>query len=187
MSKTSLSTDTSIEALQAVIDMLRLQEQKWRKSGSRRALHRYLRSICSLYASWKQAGVTQTAPAQMAKLAGLRRRYGIHPVRTIIDATSKADRRSKSRWTQGLRYAYRKRKRWGNFQRFLSDNGGIAGCASKWSDLYSYRRTPKGYVRLGGERFPKVPFLISVDLLDEEPWRSFAGRNFWAQAARNGR
>ena len=38
MSKIAISTDTSIESLQAAIDMLRLQERKWRKSRSRRSL-----------------------------------------------------------------------------------------------------------------------------------------------------
>jgi hypothetical protein len=155
MPKISFSADSSIEALQAAIDMLRLQELKWRKTSSRRCLIDYLKSVYRLYEAWMHCDCERLATRKLAKLAKIGEGFGRHPIRTIIDASSSADRRSKSRWTQGLRYVYRKRKRWGNFQRFLTDNGGIAGCASKLADLYSYRRTPKGYVRLGGESFPK--------------------------------
>ena len=68
---------------------------------------------------------------RLAKLTKLQTRHGRHPIRTIIDATSKSDRRSQSRWILALRYAYRKRKRWRSFERFLSNNGGISGCASQ--------------------------------------------------------
>ena len=169
MSKISISADTSIETLQAAIDMLRLQECKWRRSRSRRSLIHYLSLVYGLYAAWRVAGIEKKASARLAKLAKLQTRHGRHPIRTIIDATSKSDRRSKSRWVQALRYAYRKRKRWRSFERFLSNNGGISGCASKWADEHAYGRTPKGYVRLGGEGFPKVPMFIERELMKENP------------------
>ena len=100
---------------------------------------------------------------RIAKLTGLDDRDARHPIRTIIDSTSKADRRSKSRSTQALRYAWRKREKWPDLKSCLRANGGIAGCAGKWADLHAHKRTPKGYVRLGGESFPKVPFLIAMD------------------------
>jgi hypothetical protein len=109
----------------------------------------------------------------MAKLAGIAYRTGHHPIRTIINATTKSDRRSKSRWTQALRYSWRERGRWPSVTRCLDANGGIAGCASKWADQQSWKRTPPGYVRVGGEdRVPKIPFLVGVDMLDDPKWRS---------------
>jgi hypothetical protein len=107
------------------------------------------------------------AVARLTKLANLQDRIGRHPIRTLIDATSKADRRSKSRWTQALRYAWRERGKWSSLTRCLNANGGIAGCASKWADLQAANRTPPGYVRIGGECEPKVPLLVSADLVDQ--------------------
>lgn len=173
MPKISISADPSVTALQASIDMLRARERRWRKNGSKRALVRYLASVFDLYTAWKRGGVAHTTVVRMAKLASIRNRTGRHPVRTIIDATSKGDRRSKSRWTQALRYAWRERGRWSNLTRCLDANGGIAGCASKWADQQSWKRTPKGFVRVGGEeRVPKIPFFVSVDMIDEERWRT---------------
>lgn len=173
MPKISFSGDTSIEALHSAIHLLRAQESKWRKTGSKRTLRRYLNSVFDLHARWKRAGKLLPATTLVSRLFVGKKRSGRHPIRTLIDATSNADRRSKSRWTQALRYACRERAKWPTLAKCLRANGGIAGCASKWADQQSWKRTPPGFVRVGGEGLPKVPLLVSVDLLDEEPWRSF--------------
>ena len=161
-------------ALQATIELLRNQERKWRKTGSKRALVRYLAAVFDLYVTRKRAGILHTTVVRIAKLAGISCRTGRHPIRTIIEATSKADRRSKSRWTQALRFAWRERGTWPSLTSCLNANGGIAGCASKWADLQSEGRTPLGYMRAGGEdRVPEIPFFVHLDLFDEERWRTF--------------
>lgn len=52
----------------------------------------------------------------------------------LLDITSQADQKTKSRWRQALRYAYTKRKGWRRkmtLREFFRNNGGVAGCARK--------------------------------------------------------
>ena len=58
-----------------------------------------------------------------------------HPIRVIIDATSTADIKTKSRWSRALRYAWRERKTWTNLTSFLRENGGPAGCAEQFAAI----------------------------------------------------
>jgi hypothetical protein len=46
----------------------------------------------------------------IAKLFGLRKQNRTHCIRVIIDATSTADIKTRSRWTRALKYAWRGRK-----------------------------------------------------------------------------
>jgi hypothetical protein len=69
----------------------------------------------------------------VAKLFGLRKQTGTHPIRVIIDATSTADNKTKSRWTRALRYAWRERRAWTELNGFLQENGGPAGCAERFA------------------------------------------------------
>ena len=109
----------------------------------------------------------------LAKLAGLKHQPNRHPLRILVDVASSADRKSKSRWTQALRFAWRERSNWKDPTECLRANGGVAGCAQKFADLQAEMRTPPGLVRLGGEdRFPKIPFFVGVELLDRYgDWR----------------
>jgi hypothetical protein len=159
MPEISFSTDTSVESLQAAVDLLRKQERKWRNTGSKRALLGYLTLVFRLYAAWKQAGTVRPAATLIARLAGISDRNGRHPIRTIIEVTSKADRRSQSRWGLARRYAWRQRERWISLNNCLRSNGGIAGCASKWADLRAQGRILPGFARVAGEdRVPKFRF-----------------------------
>lgn len=56
------------------------------------------------------------------------------PLRVLIDATSKAEPKTKSRWTRALQFAVDKRPEWvGRMtaRQFFKSQGGIAGCARK--------------------------------------------------------
>ena len=131
-------------------------------------LYRFLQSVWNLYVQCKQAGVARTATNRISKLSGLRHQPDRHPIRIVIDATSTADRKSKSRWTQALRYAWRERSKWGGLEQCLRANGGVAGCAQKFADLQVAMRTPPGCVRVGGEdRVPLIPLFVGVELLDK--------------------
>jgi hypothetical protein len=161
------SDKTSIEALRTAIQMLTNLDRRWRNSGQKRALYRYLTAVFNLYAAGKRAGAARTVANRIARLARLSVQHDRHVIRTIIDASSSADRRSKSRWYRALRYAWRERGQWLSLNECLRANGGIAGCASRWADLQAGLRTPDGFVRIGGEsRFPKIPFFVSATLLD---------------------
>ncbi len=86
---------------------------------------------------------------------------------TPVTATSTADRRSKSRWTQAFRFTWRERSKWKDLTKCLRANGGVAGCAQKFADAQAGMRTPPGSVRVGGEdRVPLIPFFVGVELLD---------------------
>lgn len=127
------SAGMSVEALQAAITMLTKLARRWRKSGKKRALYRYLQSVFNLYAAWKRAGIAQAAANRLSRLTGLGTQQRRHPVRSIIDVTSSADRRSKSRWTQALRFAWRQRSKWQNLIECLRANGGVSGGAARWA------------------------------------------------------
>ena len=164
----SHSCEMSAVALEAAIDLLLGHERRWRRTGRKRVLYRFLESVLNLYAAWKNAGIAQAAANRMGKLTGPGTQQRRHPVRAIIDATSTADRKSKTRWTQALRFAWRKRSIWKDLEKCLRANRGIAGCADRWADIQAENRTPKGFVRVGGEdRFPKIPFFVSVELLGQ--------------------
>ena len=161
------SAGTSVEALQAALTLLTKLERPWRKSGRKRALYRYLTMVLNLYAAWKLAGGALTVTNRIARLAGLSVQHDRHPIRTIIDATSSADRKSRSRWAPALKFAWRERSEWKTFEQCLRANGGVAGCASKWADIQTENRTPPGFIRIGGEdRFPSIPLYVDATLLD---------------------
>ena len=60
-------------------------------------------------------------------------RQNTHPIRAIIDASSKKGVGDKSEWTRALKYAARNRSQIEKvgFRKFLESNGGPAGCAAK--------------------------------------------------------
>ncbi|MCX7310297.1 MAG: hypothetical protein NTV56_00870 [Alphaproteobacteria bacterium] len=163
------SAGTSDETLQAALSLLTKQKRRWCKTGSKR----YLTTVFNFYSEWKNVGDARSVANRIARLAGSSVQPDRHPIRTIIDATSSADRKSKSRWTQALRYAWRQRSKWQDLTMCLQANGGIAGCADKWADIQAEKRTPVGFVRIGGEdRFLKIPFFVGIELLDQHgDWR----------------
>lgn len=160
------SRKTQLDNLPTSLVRLRRRERSWRASRSRRTLIRFLKSTFSLYRSLHEADLSLVGAGRLAKLAGIRPSPRQHSLRIIIDAASKADRRTKSRWMRALRYAWLKRKKYRSLQACFKDNGGIAGCADKWAELRAAERTPPGCVRIGGEhRFPKIPYYVGVELL----------------------
>jgi len=52
----------------------------------------------------------------------------VHPIRVIIDASSRADIKTRSRWCLALRHVWNERRHWSDFEEFFSANGGPAGC-----------------------------------------------------------
>jgi hypothetical protein len=105
----------------AAIARLTKLERRWRTLKKQRALYRYLIGVFDLYASWKHVGSGYPVARRMARLAGSSVNHGLHPIRAIIDVTSSADRRSKSRWTQALRFVWRERSRLKDLERCLRE------------------------------------------------------------------
>ena len=115
--------------LRKTIDGLRELERKCFASRSRFAFYDYLAAVFELYVQLRRTKQAKTAARLIAKLFGLRNQNRTHPIRVIIDATSTADIKTRSRWTRALQYAWRERKTWTDFRTFLRENGGPAGCA----------------------------------------------------------
>ena len=141
--------------LRQTIDDLRSLERKCFASRSRFAL---LAAVIELYVQLRRTKQAKKAATLIVKLFGLRSKKGTHPIRVIIDATSSADNKTKSRWTRALRYAWYKRKTWRDLKTFLRENGGPAGCAEQFAAVHPKARYPGCivYRRPGNGR----PYLI---------------------------
>jgi hypothetical protein len=109
-------------------------EDRCRQRRGRSWLYRYLNAIFRFHERLK--------PWQERELVGYFRhhyrlpqgRSGHDVLRILIDLTSRADHKSRSRWAQALRYTYDHRDEWQadkSLRRFFADNGGVAGCAKK--------------------------------------------------------
>ena len=135
-------------------------------SRKRFEFYRYLAAVYPLYAELKRANEIQDSVQRIAEWFNLDSRQRIHPIRLIIDASSQANDKSKSRWTRALRFAWCQRRCWRDLGAFLRSNGGPAGCASQFAALHA--RAPRGCMRVGGEgRVPKVPLFVGRDMLHQ--------------------
>jgi hypothetical protein len=120
--------------LRKAIDDLRELERKCFASRSRFAFYDYLAAVFELYVQLRRTKQAKSSARRIAKLFGLRKPNRTHPIRTIIDATSTTDLKTRSRWSRALRYAWRERKTWKDFVSFLRENGGPAGCAKQFAE-----------------------------------------------------
>jgi hypothetical protein len=128
--------------LRQTIDDLRRLERKCFTSRSRFAFYDYLAAVIELYVQLRRTKQAKKAAARIAKLFGLRSQRRTHPIRVIIDATSTAEKKTKSRWSRALRYAWHKRRAWCNLTIFLHENGGPAGCAEQFAAVHPKARYP---------------------------------------------
>jgi hypothetical protein len=111
-------------------------ERKCFTSRSRFAFYDYLAAVIELYVQLRRTRQAKKAATRIAKLFRLRSQRRTHPIRVIIDASSSADNKTKSRWTRALRYAWYKRKTWRDLKTFLRKNGGPAGCAEQFAAVH---------------------------------------------------
>ena len=144
--------------LRKTINDLRKLERKCFASRSRFAFYDYLAAVFELYVQLRRRNQAKPAAQRIAKLFGLRKPNRTHCIRAIIDATSTADLKTRSRWSRALRYAWRERKTWTDLGSFLCENGGPAGCARQFAAIHPKARYPSCivYRRPGSGR----PYLI---------------------------
>jgi hypothetical protein len=121
--------------LRQTTDGLRKLERKCFRSRSRFAFYDYLAAVFDLYVQLRRRNQAKPSARRIANLFGLRKPNRTHPIRTIIDATSTADIKTRSRWSRALRYAWRERKTWKELGSFLRENGGPAGCARQFAAM----------------------------------------------------
>jgi hypothetical protein len=128
--------------LRKIIDDLRELERKCFASRSRFAFYEYLAAVFELYVQLRRRKQAKPLARRIANLFGLRKPNRTHPIRTIIDATSTTDIKTRSRWTRALKYAWRERKTWKDLDAFLRENGGPAGCADQFAAINPRGRYP---------------------------------------------
>jgi hypothetical protein len=126
--------------LQAKIAKL---EKSW-KTGrtyqpgqSKTQMYPYLNDVYLLYSDLRKTdGGASDVRKHVAEEFNLKPRGNHHALRLLIDLSAKKEApKTKSRWVLALKYIWRKRRNWKDFHKFLQDNEGIQGCASKWSQL----------------------------------------------------
>src|SRR5437667_3568803 len=96
--------------LRKTTDDLRRLERNCFASRSRFAFYDYLAAVFELYVQLRRTKQAKKAATLIAKLFVFRNQKRAHPIRVIIDATSTADLKTRSRWSRALRYAWRERK-----------------------------------------------------------------------------
>jgi hypothetical protein len=124
--------------LQAKISKL---EKSW-KTGrqyqpgqSRTQMYPYLQDVYLLYRDLRETdGGASAVRKHVAKDFNLEPRKNHHALRLLINlSATKEAAKTKSRWVLALKYIWRNRHNWDDFDKFLQDNEGIQGCATKWS------------------------------------------------------
>jgi len=75
-------------------------ERKCFSSRSRFAFYDYLAPVFDFYLRLMRKNQAKTAARRITNLFGLRNSKHAHPIRVIIDATSTADNKTKSRWSR---------------------------------------------------------------------------------------
>jgi hypothetical protein len=135
------------------IDDLRGLERKCFAARSRFAFYEYLAAVFELYVQLRRTKQVKSWARRIGKLFGLRKQDRTHPIRVMIDATSTADLKTKSRWSRALRYAWQERKTWKDLGSFLRENGGPAGCARQFPAI---RKKDQPYIvyRYAGTGLP---------------------------------
>jgi hypothetical protein len=149
--------------LQRQIADLKMLEQRCFASRQRFKFYHYLRAVYAFYAFLRHRNEARKTARRIVRLLGLcNRTAAAHPIRVIIDATSDADTKAKSRWARALQFAWHERKRSTKFQEVLLKYGGPAGCAEQFAALNS--KPPQGCVRVGGEgRVPRIPLFVDAE------------------------
>jgi hypothetical protein len=124
-----------------ITDLIKL-ERKCFAARNRFAFYDYLAAVFELYVQLRRTKQAKSWARRIAKLFGLQNQKRSHCIRVIIDASSTADLKTRSRWTRALKYAWRERKTWKDLGSFLRENGGPAGCASQFAAVHPKARYP---------------------------------------------
>jgi hypothetical protein len=148
---------TSDRQLKRAIANLKSLERKCFGSRQRFAFYEFLDEVLKFYRRLRRKKEAKRAARRIAELFGIRKQQRTHSIRVIIDATSVADEKTKSRWARALRYAWYGRRWWKNLNELFQSNGGTAGCAKEFAAL---RKREDSRPRIGGTKF--VPRLSPI-------------------------
>jgi hypothetical protein len=146
--------------LESEIAILKQLERQCLTRRQRFAFYGYLARAYKLYERLRRNSEANKGARRIRILCGLPTNRSMHPLRTILDATSSADQKAKSRWTRALRFAWHERRRWKKFEKFLRQNGGPAGCADEFAALHA--KPPKGFITFNTPGY-RVPLYVHPD------------------------
>ena len=140
-----------------ITDLIKL-ERKCFAARNRFAFYDYLAAVFEFYVQLRRRNQAKPSALRITKLFGFRKQKRSHCIRVLIDATSSADLKTRSRWSRALRYAWQERSTWSDLTMFLRENGGPAGCADQFAAINPRGRYPGCivYRRPGNGR----PYLI---------------------------
>lgn len=125
--------------IKQTISRLRALDRRIKRGRKRFGSYRYLCEVYHVYADWRARRIATEAALIILEMEGAAPQIGTHPLRVLIDATSKASATMKSRFTLALRYIWRRRHEWNDFFAFVHRSGGIAGCAADMTIFWPSR------------------------------------------------
>jgi hypothetical protein len=143
--KSGRRTDNARE----IIGTLRKAALKYRSNaapGKRRlGLHKYLKRVYRVFWNLSSKRNLERMIREIAELAEIAIRRGVHPLRILIDASVGAeDPKQISRWVQALLYVYSWKLPPSKVEWCLRSNGGIYGCARKQAMLNKTAKAKRG-------------------------------------------
>ena len=119
------------------------EKRQRNRSRSRFAFYRYLQAVYRLYRKLEKGNCTHEFVRNLQRTSEWASHDRAHPLRVLIDNTYRCDEKTRSRWTQALRYAFHRRVRPRALLSFLRRNGGAAGSARKFAELSRRQRSLK--------------------------------------------
>ena len=130
------------------IDDVKAARKRSSREPTRFRDYQYLDAVYQTYVRIRSEKVKTLAVTVIREDLNIKVNRDAHLIRAIIDATCKADFKSKSRWTRALRYAWKQRNHWRDLGKFFRRNGGITGCAKWFAETRRRRRRKTGRLKL---------------------------------------
>src|SRR5271154_1617218 len=118
----------------AEIEVLSDYERVCRRNFSRLWFLPYLSAVLDLVDVLGRGGVLDELVGEFARKRKLHTDKRTDPIKIVIDASSRADYKTRSRWGRALRYAQAYREEWGSrtsLSVLFAQNGGVSGCAAR--------------------------------------------------------
>jgi hypothetical protein len=108
-------------------------------------LYVFLQRIYCVHRDWTYRRVARRSARLIADTLAIKQRKGITPFRILIEATvPTANNKQKSRWVRALEYITSEDVLAKDFRKFISANGGLAGCAQLAAKANRKRSRPGG-------------------------------------------
>jgi hypothetical protein len=133
------------DKLEIVIERLcELEQKSFGPRHGRTDFYEYLQGVYAVYLDWRAKHKARRNARRVADLYELPVRKKTHPIRVLLDATSDADSRLKSRWAQALQFADLQGVGADGILDLFKRFGGLAGCAR---EMAAQRKSDEGPIK----------------------------------------